>query len=65
MEHITLEDRDAVLGAIDAFHAGLDFSHALHVLRSSRAAAFVTFDHRLARRGNGLALTTPIQLLVS
>lgn len=64
IEHITLEDRDAVLIAVDAFDKGLDFADALHLARSSRASAFATFDQRLAKRAKGLALTPPVQLLV-
>ena len=63
LEHITLEDRDAVLKAVDAFDKGLDFADALHLARSSRAAAFVTFDQRLAKRAKGLALSPPVVLL--
>jgi len=64
IEHITLEDRDAVLAAVDAFDAGLDFADALHLARSSRASAFATFDQRLAKRAKGLALRPPVELLV-
>jgi predicted nucleic-acid-binding protein len=64
IEHVTLEDRDAVLVAIDAFDKGLDFADALHLARSSRAAGFATFDQRLARRAKGLALTPPVELLI-
>ena len=63
IEHVTLEDRDAVLVAIDAFDKGMDFADALHLARSTRAAAFTTFDHRLAKRATGLALTPPVELL--
>jgi predicted nucleic-acid-binding protein len=63
IEHITLEDRDAVLVAVDAFDKGLDFADALHLARSSRAAGFATFDQRLAKRAKGLALTPPVELL--
>jgi predicted nucleic-acid-binding protein len=63
IEHITLEDRDAVLVAVDAFDKGLDFAGALHLARSSRACGFATFDRRLARRAKGLALTPPVELL--
>jgi len=64
IEHITLEDRDAVLVAIDAFDKGVDFADALHMARSSRASGFATFDQRLARRAKGLALMPPVELLV-
>jgi predicted nucleic-acid-binding protein len=63
IEHLSLEDRDAVLVAIDAFDEGLDFADALHLARSSRASGFLTFDQRLAKRAKGLALTTPVELL--
>jgi predicted nucleic-acid-binding protein len=61
--HLTLEDRDAVLAALDAFDRGLDFADALHLARSARAAAFATFDRRLAARADRLGWTPPVQLL--
>jgi predicted nucleic-acid-binding protein len=64
IEHVTIEDRDAVLVAFDAFDKGLDFADALHLARSSRASGFATFDQRLAKRAKGLALATPVELLV-
>lgn len=63
ISHITLEDRDAVLVAIDAFEQGLDFADALHLARSSRASGFATFDRRLAKRAQGLGLTPAVDLL--
>jgi predicted nucleic-acid-binding protein len=63
IKHITLEDRDAVLAALDAYEAGLDFADALHLSRSARAAAFATFDQRLAKRAKALALTPAVELL--
>jgi predicted nucleic-acid-binding protein len=64
IEHITLEDRDAVLAALDAFDKGLDFADALHLARSSRAASFATFDRTLAKRAKALGLVPPVLLLV-
>ncbi len=64
IEHITLEDRNAVLVAIDAFDKGLNFADALHLARSSRASGFATFDKRLVKRAKGLALAPPVELLV-
>jgi predicted nucleic-acid-binding protein len=61
--HVTLEDRDAVLAALDAFDRGVDFADALHVARSSRAAVFATFDRRLARRAKALALVPAVEFL--
>ena len=63
IEHITLEDRSAVLMALDAFDQGLDFADALHMVRSSRASGFATFDRRLAKRAKDLALSPPVELL--
>ena len=63
IEHVTLEDRDSVLVAIDALDKGLDFADALHLARSTCAAAFTTFDHRLAKRAKDLALMPPVELL--
>lgn len=63
LEHVTLEDRDAVLVALDALDKGLEFADALHLARSSRACGFATFDRRLARRARSLALTPPMELL--
>ena len=63
IEHITLEDRDAVLFAVDAFDNGLDFADAMHLARSRRASGFVTFDRRLAKRARVLALAPPVELL--
>jgi predicted nucleic-acid-binding protein len=63
IEHITLEDRDAVLVALDAFDKGLDFADALHLARSARASGFATFDKRLAKRAKTFALTPKVELL--
>ena len=63
IEHVTIEDRGGVLAALDAYDAGLDFADALHVTRSSRAAAFATFDRRLFKRAKGLALSPAVELL--
>lgn len=63
IEHVTLEDRDTVLVALDGLDAGLDFADALHVARSTRAAGFATFDRRLAKRARSLALTPPVESL--
>ena len=61
--HVTLEDRDAVLAAVDAFDKGLDFADALHLARSSRVSGFATFDKRLAKRAKALALLPPVEML--
>lgn len=63
IEHVTIEDRDAVLAALAAFEAGLDFADALHVARSTRASAFATFDRQLARRAKALGTLPEVELL--
>jgi predicted nucleic-acid-binding protein len=63
IEHITLEDRDAVLAALEAYDKGLDFADALHVMRSSRAATFATFDRQLVKRAKALRLLPHAELL--
>ena len=63
LQHVTLEDRDAVLAALNSFDKGLDFADALHLARSSRASGFLTFDQRLAKRAKRLALAPPVELL--
>ena len=63
IEHISIEDRAAVMTALDGFEKGLDFADALHVARSARASAFATFDQRLAKRAKGLALSPSVELL--
>ena len=63
IQHVTIEDRAAVMTALDAFESGLDFADALHLARSLRASSFLTFDRRLARRAKGLALEPPVEWL--
>ncbi len=63
IEHIILEDRAAVLTAIEGYASGLDFADALHLARSGRATAFLTFDRKLARRADGAGFGSPVDLL--
>ncbi len=63
IEHVSIVDRGPVLAALDAFALGLDFADALHLARSSRAIAFLTFDLRLAKRANGVTMTPHLELL--
>lgn len=62
-DHVSLEDRDAVLAAVEAHAQGLDFADALHLARSGRASGFVTFDQRLAKRAAALAMGPPVEVL--
>lgn len=64
IEHVTLEDRETVLMALDDFDEGLDFADSLHLARSMRATVFATFDRRLATRAKRLALVPRVELLV-
>jgi len=64
VDHISLEDRGAVLAAVEAHAQGLDFADALHVVRSGRASGFVTFDQRLAKRAAALGIGPPVEVLV-
>lgn len=63
IDHVMIEDRGAVLAALDAFDQGLDFADALHLVRSSRASGFVTFDQRLAKGAQSLGLAPAVELL--
>jgi predicted nucleic-acid-binding protein len=63
IEHISLEDRGAVLGAIDAFKQGFDFADALSLARASQESSFVTFDRGLAKRAAGVVGVPAIELL--
>lgn len=63
IETISIEDRGAVIAALDADEQGVDFADALHLARSARGSAFVTFDQRLAKRARGLGLSPEVELL--
>jgi len=64
IEHLTLEDREAVLVAVDAFDTGLDLPNALPIAHRWRAFGFGAFDRRMATRAKSLALRRPVELLV-
>jgi len=63
IEQASIEDRSAVLAALDAFDVGMDFADALHLARAGRASAFLTFDRRLAHRGGALPVAPSVELL--
>ena len=60
LANVTLEDRQGVATALDLHESGLDLADALHLVRSRRVEAFLTFDRALGRRaaksGAGLAV---------
>lgn len=61
--HVTVENRGAVVDALDLYEAGMELADALHLTRSHRAAAFLTFDRALAERAKSLAPSFDIELL--
>jgi len=63
IEHISIEDRGVAAAALEAYAQGLDFADALHLARSSKATAFVTFDRRLAKTAARRGLTYKVELL--
>ena len=63
IEHVTLEDRKHVLLALEAFEGGLDLADALHLVRCSPCAEFVSFDRKLVRRAQALGLSPAAVLL--
>ena len=62
--HITLEDRVAVLAAIDAYQQGLDFSDALHHAKSARCIELLSFDKAFFKRAKVLGTLPTVMLLV-
>lgn len=64
IEHVSIEDRGAVLAAVQAYQQGFDFADALHVTRSRQSSAFATFDRTLARRAARTALPLRVELLM-
>lgn len=63
MQHIDIEDRDAVTVALSLFEAGMDLADALHLVRSNRATAFVTFGRKLAKKAEALGPSPRVELL--
>jgi predicted nucleic-acid-binding protein len=63
IEHIVMDDRSAVLAALDAFDTGLDLADALHISRSQSATGFATFDRRLAGRARRATMVPTVELL--
>ncbi len=57
-----LAARDDVLAALTAREAHeLDFADALHITRSARCTAFVSFDQALLKRAAQASLAVPMQ----
>jgi len=61
MPQVHMEGRDEVLAALEACEAqSIGFADALHVLRSGRCTAFVTFDKALIRRAAKAGWALPV-----
>lgn len=62
LENVLIEDREAVLRALSAYQQGLDFADALHLARSARCRAFLTFDQRLQKRAKAAGLSPIVEM---
>lgn len=56
---VTVQNRAAVIWALERFRAGADFADALHVVEATGQRGFATFDRDLERR---LAATAPVPI---
>ena len=66
IEHVSLDRRDVVLAALDAFEsAGLELADALHLAGSHRCQSLMSFDRRMTKRAAALVSMTPVELLGS
>lgn len=64
LEHLRVEDEDAVISAVQGYEQGLDFADALHLASSCKADSFITFDRKLAARAQQVPGTAvPVRLL--
>lgn len=62
MARVHLEARDEVLTALEACESHkLDFADALHVARSGRCTAFLTFDKALIKRAAKTNTAVPVE----
>lgn len=60
---LQVEDRQAVLRALQLFELGLDFADALHLASSGDADRFVTFDQPLFKAARPLEAGPAVELL--
>lgn len=64
IEHVTLQNREQALQALDAFeHAGLDFADALHLACGAHCQGLLTFDRGFSKRAQKHALAPAVELL--
>ena len=59
---VTVEQSGEVARALEWLEQGMDFADALHLARTTRCEAFVTFDRKFAKRAQALA-APPVELL--
>ena len=59
---VTVEQSGEVARALEWLELGMDFADALHLARSTRCDAFVTFDRKFAKRAQALE-APPVELL--
>ncbi|MCD6671331.1 MAG: hypothetical protein LT106_00595, partial [Burkholderiaceae bacterium] len=63
LSNVVVESRSAVMAAIDAHVAGLDFADALHIGASAHCTSLVTFDDKgFVRRARRLGLQPVVEL---
>lgn len=60
---LMMEDRAAVLAALEWFRDGMDFADALHLASTPSGAELATFDRRLARAAAAARGAPPVNLL--
>lgn len=61
LEHVEIEDRDAVQQAVESHAAGVDFADSLHHASYRRCEGMATFDdRRFAHRARRLGLLPPV-----
>jgi predicted nucleic-acid-binding protein len=61
LENVQIENRDAILVALNGYQQGLDFADSLHLTSAQSCNAFVTFDHKLRNRARTLSSTPPVE----
>ena len=66
LDHVTVEDRDAVEQALANCDAGIDFADALHHAGYKACKSVATFDdRRFARRAKKLGMTPAVTIVAS
>ena len=65
MQHVVVEQWEAVSDALDLHRSGLDFADALHWTCSAHCSAFISFDDRRFVRRTGRLKRTPKVVLAT